>query len=155
MTILLAHTWTASGSLLQSDAVPRYLAAFVAALLASRADDGPRLRFLLRRADDVHALQAAATPLLRSGAWEAAVVPVLDDVPALERALHGARVVLWADDGRGHQLARDGRALLHLAAHMGIQRFVFRSQVQLDTNGKAAEEGIALYVLVPRTGLCS
>jgi hypothetical protein len=163
MTILLANTWTpacAGSGLLQSDAVPHYLAAFIAALLAARPDDDgrgkPRVRFLLRRADDMHALQAAVAPLLQSGAWEAAIVPAADDVPALERALHGARVVLWADDGRGHQLMRDGRVLLHLAAHMGVQRFVFRSQVQPNTGSKAADEGIALYVpSFARTAPCA
>jgi hypothetical protein len=137
MTILLANTWAPGTGALEPSAVPRYLCALVSALLGA----GARVRFILRRPDDASALQAA----FGNAAWEASVVPTADDVPAIERAVNGASVVLWADSARGRQLVRDGRVLLHLAATMGVQRFVYRSQVQLETSSKTADEAITLY----------
>jgi hypothetical protein len=154
MTILLANTWSPHPTLLQSDAVPRYLATFVTSLLSlirannqGQAPNGQKVRFLLRSKDDVYPLQAAIATLLKSDAWEAAIVERLDDVSALERALYGVDVVLWADDGRDRILVKDGRVLLDVAAEMGVRRFVFRSQVQLKAGNKTSAEGMALYVI--------
>jgi hypothetical protein len=137
MTILLANTWAPGTGALEPSVVPRYLCALVSALL----DAGARVRFILRRTEDASALQVA----FGNAAWEASVVPAADDVPAIERAVNGASVVLWADGTRGRQLVRDGRVLLQLAASMGVQRFVYRSQVQIDASSKASDEAIALY----------
>jgi hypothetical protein len=137
MTILLANTWAPGTGALEPSVVPRYLCALVSALL----DAGARVRFILRRTEDASALQVA----FGNAAWEASVVPAADDVLAIERAVNGASVVLWADGTRGRQLVRDGRVLLQLAASMGVQRFVYRSQVQIDASSKASDEAIALY----------
>jgi hypothetical protein len=150
MVILLANTWSPHSGLLRSDAVPRYMATFITQLLASlrqlhsTEETYPsRLRFLLRRKDHIHALQSSVAALLKSDSWEASVLENLEDTSALNHVLDGVKVVLWVDDGKHVQLARDGQTLLHQAAECGIRSFVYRAQVQ-GKSRKSTDAAIAL-----------
>jgi hypothetical protein len=144
MTILLANTWSASP--ISSDAVPRYLDAFVSALLVPTygSQHGRRVRFLIRRTDDMYALRAAIPALTSNDGWEAAVVDRLDDASTVGRALRNATAVFWADDGKDVSLAREGKLLLETAAEVGVRRFVYRSQIQSRLGSKGARDALDL-----------
>jgi nitroreductase len=122
-TILLANTWAPHG--VAPEAVPAYLCAFVGALVGA----GAPLRLLVRRAEDARALRAAIPALADTHAWEAAVLPRLDDAPGAARVLAAVDVLFWADDARTLTLARHGAVLLKAAAHARVRRVVYRAQL--------------------------
>jgi hypothetical protein len=145
MTILLANTW--SNQPTTTETIPQYLVLFVSALLrASQSSQAHRLRLLLRRKEDIYALQAAIPALTTSDAWEVAWVERLDNVQVIGKALKDVHVVLWVDDERERHFVRDGKMLLKAISSTEVLHFVYRGQVQSALGRTNMEEAKHMYV---------